>query len=97
MVIIKHKNGWSCSNDAYVDIHTEVVRNENGGIAGTRNIKVIKINGLYTVDGELWGIVDIAIKDTSTGEVIGMTGEVVDSNTIKVIDENCNVNWLRKI
>lgn len=68
MIIIKHKGGWSASNNAWLDTkHTPVM--VDGKLSHIKEEKVVRWENPYTVEGELTGDVMIAIRDTTTGQV----------------------------
>lgn len=95
MVIIKHKDGWSASNEAYLfDKRYPIV--VDGKTTGFNKKKECHISGLYTVSGEFKGECMLAIKDDITGEVKGFKGSIFSTERIMIECEH-NTEWLKSI
>lgn len=93
MIIIKHNNGWSCSNSAYIDHVKEPVFG-GGKTISFKTREVIKIEKPYTVKGSLEGEVSVAIQDSSTGKLIGFRGVVKSPELIDITERNISTKFL---
>lgn len=95
MVIIKHKDGWSASNEAsLVDKRTPVY--EDGKLVSMKKYKECVITDPYVVSGSLEGVVKIAIKDDVSGVVSCFDGECITQSRIRITGE-CDNHWLKSI
>ncbi len=95
MVIIKHKEGWSASNEAsIVDKRTPVY--EDGKLVSMKKYKECVITDPYVVSGSLDGVVKVAIKDDVSGSVSCFEGECVTPSRIRITCE-CDNTWLKSI
>lgn len=69
MVIIKHIDGWSASNKAWIDTkRTPIYKDDK--LSHIKEERIVKWENPYTVSGVLSGEVMIAIRDDITGEVL---------------------------
>lgn len=94
MIIVKHGNGWSASNEAYIDTRSELIK-ENGKIKEVKRIKYCILKSPYTVSGKLDGNVKFAIKDEGNGNVSCFNG-VVDNIGIRILSESDSM-WMKTI
>jgi len=94
MIIISHKDGFSVSRDAHIDMHSDPIM-EDGRIKSVRRYKVAIVNNPYTVRGELKGDVNFAIEDENTGDIKCYKGTI--NNNVITIKNETNNNWLWQI
>ena len=94
MIVIKHGNGWSASNEAYIDTRSQLIK-ENGKIKEVKRIKYCILKSPYTVTGKLNGNVKFAIKDEGNGNVSCFNG-VVDNIGIRILSDSDSL-WMKTI
>lgn len=95
MIVIKHGNGWSASNEARLESRKTpiIVDGKTKGFNSTREILVISP---YTVSGKFDGPAKVAIKDDVTEKVSYFDGNIISSTRIKINGE-CDGGWLKSI
>lgn len=94
MVIIKHKDGWSASNDARIETLSSP-QMYNGKIKSIKRVKYCVFTNPYTVLGTLDGEVKMAIKDDATDDVLGFDG-VLENKGIRIVGQS-STDWLKNI
>ena len=77
-VVVCNKEGWYCSNDSYIDIESDVVRDPiTGKPISSIKTKVVIASGLYTVCGNLKDGDDVeCLFEIEEGKMLTFVGTV---------------------